>query len=84
MAYMSYTSIEQRSNNVLETPRQLSKESLGLCFDCAHAKTIHSARESAFTYCKLSESDPAFAKYPLLPVYSCGGYSRNSAFKEEH
>jgi len=50
----------------------------GLCSDCRHARTILSDRGSAFVMCQLSASDPAFPKYPRLPVLSCTGYSRKA------
>lgn len=50
----------------------------GLCSDCAHARRIESDRRSVFVLCQLSASDPAFPKYPRLPVLSCRGYLRQS------
>ena len=47
---------------------------VGLCFDCQHAQRIQSPRGSTFYRCKLSDSDPTFAKYPRLPVLCCAGY----------
>lgn len=46
----------------------------GLCFDCLHSRLIRSDRGSTFYRCKLSASDPSFAKYPRLPVLQCAGY----------
>jgi hypothetical protein len=51
----------------------------GLCATCAHAQVITSARGSTFSLCKLSFVDSRFAKYPLLPVRHCDGYSRDAA-----
>jgi len=45
----------------------------GLCADCLHARRIESARGSMFYLCERSGSDPAFAKYPQLPVMECSG-----------
>jgi hypothetical protein len=50
----------------------------GLCFDCLHAQRIQSARGSTFYRCKLSDTDPSFAKYPRLPVLHCAGYSQKA------
>jgi hypothetical protein len=50
----------------------------GLCSDCRHARAILSDRGSVFVMCQLSSVDPAFPKYPRLPVVSCPGYSRNA------
>jgi hypothetical protein len=46
----------------------------GLCSDCVHARQLESARGSFFLFCNLSLTDSRFAKYPRLPVLSCGGY----------
>ena len=46
----------------------------GLCDTCVHRKEIVSDRGSVFIQCLLSRTDPAFPKYPRLPVLSCSGY----------
>ncbi len=46
----------------------------GLCGSCAHARVITNRRGSRFFLCRLSESDPAFPRYPPLPVLQCRGY----------
>ena len=51
----------------------------GLCADCRHAEPVVSERGSLFHLCQRSFSDPAFAKYPALPVLACPGYEA-----EEH
>lgn len=51
------------------------RPSAGLCRICAHCRKIQSNRASVFFLCKLSETDPAFPKYPRLPVLSCPGYT---------
>lgn len=48
---------------------------VGLCADCIHSRRIKSSRGSLFLLCKLSETDPAFPKYPRVPVLSCSGYA---------
>jgi len=53
-----------------------NSESVGLCFDCRHARVIRSDRASIFYLCRLSATDPRFAKYPRLPVLSCPGYQK--------
>jgi hypothetical protein len=54
---------------------QASKmERIGLCATCRFARRIESARGSKFILCELSASDPAFPKYPRLPVIECSGY----------
>jgi len=47
---------------------------LGLCADCDHARLIESSKGSQFLLCQLSQSDPAFPKYPRLPVLQCSGH----------
>lgn len=37
-------------------------------------RAIHSARGSTFVLCRLSERNPAFPKYPTVPVVACKGY----------
>jgi hypothetical protein len=54
-------------------------KSIGLCFDCEHARVIRSDRGSIFFLCRLSATDSRFAKYPRLPVLSCPGYRQKPA-----
>ena len=49
---------------------------VGLCAECAHGRTIVSGRGSTFWLCRLSASDPRFARYPRLPVLRCAGFAR--------
>lgn len=49
---------------------------VGLCATCVHSRTITNRRGSTFWYCRLSETDPRFARYPRLPVTRCAGYER--------
>jgi hypothetical protein len=48
---------------------------IGLCANCVHGRRIESDRGARFLLCELSENDPAFPKYPALPVMECAGYS---------
>jgi hypothetical protein len=50
----------------------------GLCDTCAHQKLIRTGRGSVFSMCERSKSDPAYPKYPRLPVRECPGYERRS------
>ena len=50
------------------------RDQVGLCRTCLHAKVITTPRGSTFYLCRLSETDPRFAKYPSLPVIRCSGY----------
>ena len=47
----------------------------GLCGTCLNARIILNRRGSRFYFCKLSKVDPAFRKYPPLPVVTCSGYA---------
>jgi hypothetical protein len=47
----------------------------GLCANCRHAKIMTSDRGSQFLRCLLADVDPAFPKYPRLPVLSCRGWA---------
>jgi hypothetical protein len=47
---------------------------IGLCANCQHSRKIQSDRGSLFFLCNLSATDPAFPKYPRIPVVSCPGY----------
>lgn len=45
----------------------------GLCGTCRHLRLLASAR-SVFVRCGKAETDPAFPRYPPLPVVRCAGY----------
>jgi hypothetical protein len=61
-----------------ETCHHLLRDRVGLCARCIHAREIESSRGSVFYLCGLSDVDPAFPKYPRLPVIQCSGF-RDSA-----
>jgi hypothetical protein len=46
----------------------------GLCDSCRHQKLIHNTRGSTFSMCLRSREDPAYPKYPRLPVVKCPGW----------
>ena len=50
------------------------EEIAGLCARCLHVHVIENRRGSRFYRCRLAEVDPAFPRYPGLPVLSCRGY----------
>lgn len=52
-----------------------SSEEVGLCSSCRNVRRITSAKGSVFYMCELSALNPAYAKYPQLPVISCPGYA---------
>ena len=49
----------------------------GLCDHCAFCRVMRSDRGSTFYLCERSFTDPAYAKYPRLPVLNCAGYRRS-------
>ncbi len=52
---------------------------LNLCDSCQNAKRIVSDRGSVFLMCRKHFDDPAFPKYPRLPVVECRGYEPTRA-----
>jgi hypothetical protein len=52
-----------------------TREQVGLCATCQWSRRIASVRGSIFYMCERSNSDPAFPKYPRLPVLQCAGYT---------
>ena len=46
----------------------------GLCGTCRMARRIVTARGSTFFYCTRADADPAYVKYPRLPVLFCPGH----------
>ena len=52
---------------------------VGLCAHCRQARVIRSDRGSTFYQCRRSFNDPAYAKYPQLPVRTCSGFEQMPA-----
>ncbi|HYN20005.1 MAG TPA: hypothetical protein VE078_03520 [Thermoanaerobaculia bacterium] len=50
----------------------------GLCETCEHLRLLAS-RNSVFVRCGKAETDPAFPRYPPIPVVRCAGYRRETA-----
>jgi hypothetical protein len=48
----------------------------GLCDTCRHQRVVRNTRDSAFSLCERSRTDPGFPRYPRLPVVACRGYER--------
>ncbi len=46
----------------------------GLCAACRHSRPIKTARGSVFRLCERSATDPAYPRYPALPVLDCPGF----------
>jgi hypothetical protein len=45
----------------------------GLCERCRHSRRIE-ARRSVYWLCERSATDPAYPRYPALPVLHCRGH----------
>jgi hypothetical protein len=56
------------------TPRPAA----GLCDSCHHQRLVPNTRGSVFSLCERSRTDPAYPRYPRLPVTSCEGYERSA------
>jgi hypothetical protein len=49
-------------------------EGHGLCDSCAHQQLVPNTRGSVFSLCRRSREDPAYPRYPRVPVLRCAGY----------
>jgi hypothetical protein len=47
----------------------------GLCARCRNAQPIANARGSTFWRCREHDRDPAWPKYPPLPVLRCARFA---------
>jgi hypothetical protein len=47
-----------------------------LCETCAWMREVVTPKGSRFLLCQLSQTDPAFSKYPAQPVVRCEGYRK--------
>ena len=52
----------------------MARPPAGLCDTCVHQRVVKNTRGSVFSLCERSRTDPAFPRYPRLPVASCLGY----------
>jgi hypothetical protein len=63
-----------------EPPRQPNAPrpglSAGLCDTCEHQVEVRNTRGSVFSLCARSRTDPAYPRYPRLPVAECDGYEQ--------
>jgi hemoglobin len=50
----------------------------GLCGRCSWAQSITSANRSTFLRCGRHDDDPAYEKYPRLPVMRCPGFEQRT------
>ncbi|MGB3099252.1 MAG: hypothetical protein WBB30_08180 [Solirubrobacterales bacterium] len=51
----------------------------GLCERCRYQRVVANTRGSSFSFCRLSSENPAFPKYPQLPVTACPGFAEGTA-----
>ncbi len=54
----------------------MTRPPAGLCDTCAHQRVIRNTRGSQFSLCERSRTDPAYPRYPRLPVNDCPGWER--------
>lgn len=52
-----------------------SDPAVGLCSICRWSRPVHTRRGSVFWRCGRADEDPAFARYPPLPVRACPGFT---------
>ena len=53
-----------------------------LCETCARMRAVVTPKGSRFLLCRLSQTDPAYPKYPPQPVVRCDGYQEKETSKE--
>ena len=54
----------------------MRRPAAGLCDTCAHQRVVANTRGSRFSLCERSREDPAYPRYPRLPVAECRGWQR--------
>ncbi len=55
-------------------PRRRVRSPIGLCDSCLHQQLVPNTRGSVFSLCERSKTDPAYPRYPRVPVLSCPGF----------
>ena len=60
----------------------MARPTAGLCDSCRHQRLVPNTRGSVFSLCERSREDPAYPRYPRLPVFSCPGWERAVAAPE--
>lgn len=55
----------------------------GLCDRCRHQRLVPNTRGSVFSLCERSRTEPAYPRYPRLPVLSCPGFEPAPAVAPE-
>jgi hypothetical protein len=57
----------------------MARPAAGLCDSCVNQRLIHNTRGSTFSLCERSRTDPAYPRYPRLPVLECAGWERRGS-----
>jgi hypothetical protein len=57
----------------------MERPTAGLCDSCRHQRIVRNTRGSSFSLCERSQTDPAYPRYPRLPVKQCPGYERRES-----
>lgn len=52
----------------------MASPAAGLCASCTHQRLVRNTRGSTFSLCERSRTDPAYPRYPRLPVRACRGW----------
>ena len=50
----------------------------GLCDSCRHQQLVPNTRGSLFSLCRRSRTDPAYPRYPRIPVLACTGHENQN------
>ena len=52
----------------------MARPPAGLCDTCRHQRVVRNTRGSEFSLCERSRTDPAYPRYPRVPVMRCAGH----------
>ena len=55
-----------------------------LCETCARMRAVVTPKGSRFLLCQLSQTDPAYPKYPPQPGVRCDGYQPREASDQDN
>jgi hypothetical protein len=67
------------SLNLPRHPRPAPSVPPGLCGGCRHARRVETRGGTVFRLCLRSTADPAYPRYPPLPVFTCRGFEPSVA-----
>ena len=71
---VNYLRRAARSTGRRREERDTSCVRAGLCDRCRHQRVIRNTRGSSFSLCERSRTDPAYPRYPRVPVERCAGF----------